>query len=186
MKELNLYISVVPFPGPGLADSIPPDWSSAQKVTFLGVQFRDCFLGASEGSRGGFWSPFGWFWDLFFWSQTEGLCSLWKSVLSDCFLERRAKVFYCKTMQTVQYILKKSKVCFRWFRASSMCPKGVYFGVQKFVLAGSKRYPTPMFFGTWYKVAILGLLGFSWRLNLDLFWHARSGTRVPKIDFLKP
>ena len=50
---------MVPFPGPGLADSIPPDWSPAQKVTFLGVQFRDCFLGASEGSRrefsGSFW-----------------------------------------------------------------------------------------------------------------------------------
>ena len=67
-----------------------------------------------------------------------------------------------------------------------MCPKGVSFGAQQLVLEGSKRYPTPMFFGTEYKVVILGFPGVSWRPNLELFWHARSGTRMPKIDFLKP
>ena len=29
-----------------------------KKVTSSGVQFRERFLGASEGSRGGFWGPF--------------------------------------------------------------------------------------------------------------------------------
>ena len=43
-----------------------------------------------------------------------------------------------------------------------------------------------MFFGMRYIVVILGLLGISWRPNLIPFWYARSGTRVPKIDFLKP
>ena len=64
------------FPGPGLEISIPPWGFTAQKVTVLGVQFGNHFLGASQGSRAAFWSPFGWFWDLFFWSQTEGLCCL--------------------------------------------------------------------------------------------------------------
>ena len=54
------------------------------------------------------------------------------------------------------------------------------------VLEASKSCPTPMFSGTEYQVVILGFLGVSWRPNLQLFWHARSGTRMPKIDFLKP
>ena len=52
------------------------------------------------------------------------------------------------------------------------------FWFQKDGFGASKQYPTSMFVATLDEVFILGLLGVSWRSNLDLFWHASY--------FLKP
>ena len=66
----------------------------------------------------------------FFWSQIRILSGMRKSPPFKCFVERRQDVLYCKNMQTVQYILQKSKVCFRWYKVSNMC----HFCSQKLVL----------------------------------------------------
>ena len=56
------------------------------------------------------------------------------SLLSARFPERRSGVLYCKTMQTVQYILQKSKRSSRWRMCSHMCSKGIHCVSQKLVL----------------------------------------------------
>ena len=75
-SSIYLYITVVPFSRSRARKQHSPLGVYGAKSDFLGCPDLELFLGASKGSRGAFWSPFGWFWDLFFWSQTEGLCSL--------------------------------------------------------------------------------------------------------------
>ena len=83
-------------------------------------------------------------------------------------------VFYCRNMQTVQYlvVLPKSKVCFRWSNASYMCPKSLYVGPQKLFLGGFKLCSQALIFGTSYEVLILACLGVFLEANLNLFWRA--------------
>ena len=75
------------------------------------------------------------FWTLFwkvlaplFGISDEGFVQYLKKSPLGLFMERQSTCFDCKNMQTVQYILRKSKVSSPWRTSSEMCSKVDYFG----------------------------------------------------------
>ena len=137
---LYIYISIYNC-GPisrvqGSKAAFPPKSPQRKKSLFLVSSFGTVFWVLPKAPDESFRVPFGGFRNVFFCSRSRTVCGMWKSRLLECFLERRANVLYCKNMQTVQYILQKSKVRVHCFLFFYLRPREVHFG-------GSKAYTWP-------------------------------------------
>ena len=160
------------FQGPGLEISKSPRGLPAQKVTFLGVQFRNRFPRASEGSRGEFWALF---WRVlgpcFVLSEQDCVRHV-KKVSFGVFLGAKSKrlVLQKHANRTVhplkiEGVLPMAYIFQKGLLKTAFCSTKASSG-------GFKLYPKALIFGTSYEVLIFDCLGVVLGTNLSLFWRA--------------